>query len=298
MRRLFLVLFASSCLGCQQSDSLRQASFTLPPGAFASLDGQPLKQNLLAGSGKLRLAQARGVLHDGLLAHELSVVAPHAAAAIQRAVLSRALLDHLQSQLLADSPPPARALAAQRKKNWLLYDRPRAVRTARLSVSVPTLAPYAPRLAYAEELRARAIAAQPAHLDELLDVLRTVEKRFPGEMQRLPPVAADGRVVPMIPQDHEFERLDADYAKRMSQLREPGEISEVFPYEDGFSFAFVVEIVAPHRPPGESINQALVAAALAGPVRQKTDRIVSRGRFLVKGRREQLAQVLGLVWRK
>ncbi len=272
-------------------------------------DAAKLGAGVLARVGPLSIGQDEwGILKQGatvdlevlvsdtLLSLESTRLSPHRAAVIRRAGRARALMEELERATLRATPLSSSELDSVRDEYWLRFDRPRAVRSAVIRVPVPALADDAPYRDLAARLHAA--ASETHNLQGLLLALDRVDTDLEVQRMRMPPVAADGRVVPILPQDHEMERVQPSLAEHVSALQQPGEVSPIFAGPDSYQFVFAIEIIEEERASGESARQQMRKLALARRLKEPLAGIKDVQKANLSYSRKELGALLGLVWRK
>lgn len=294
LRFLLPAIFFLACSPSVGRDAGSDEDRKLPDGAFALVDDIPLSSSLLQVRGE-RISAA-DVLFDQVLAEEARHRFPHRARAIERAVLSRAWLTDVRRHVLDQAPPTQQALEAQRARNWMRFDRPRAVRSVSVFVPIAELAPeHGPR-AFIEELH-HAARGQP-DLDSLSQALARIEKAYDFYPKRMPPVAADGRVVPIATGDQAVETVWLEYARVVARLEAPGAVTELVSLESGFVFGWAEEIIPARIVP---VNEALdqLRKEIAAPaVAQRSEALIQAEKPGVRWGSKDLGSLLGTVWRR
>ena len=258
-------LAAIVVFGCQSTEPAPAARSILPADALAKVGPVTIGEELFALWPEDQAPRLDAMVNDTLLALESTRRAPHRATVLERATSSRALLEALREEAATRAPPSQQELSREKARNWVRFDRPRAVRSVIVRIPVPEMADDGPYKALAMQLRA---AAESAHnVEGLLGAVGSVKTEFEVQGMRMPPVAAGGRVVPMLPQDHEMERVEPSVAAEITALQSPGDLTGVFPSETAYQFALATEIIEPSHSDKERIEEELVQLVLAERVK-------------------------------
>lgn len=264
-RALFVLLGAAGVAGCTSgAPKVEGAEGALPPGAFALLGGTPLGEELFPDARRAApsadtspRALAEAVVREALFARELGETAPDRARLVERGELSRALIEQLARVARESGGPPQKPeLVAALERLWLEVDRPRAVRTGRISIHVEPLADDTDAEAVMLAIAANVKAA--TNLDDFVRLAQEVPARgLTLDLGVEPPVTADGRVVPTSPADERKERFDLDYAKAAASLDHIGQISDLVRTADGFHVIVAMEIIGGYRAPTDELRARL-----------------------------------------
>lgn len=279
------LLAACWVLGCGgQEDGRVVEAAPLAKDSFAVVGDRQLGQSLLKPFEESeRPTAARSIVHDALLSRAARDRLPHLSKSARRGVLARALFERLQEQALERGPVTKEERMAAEKRLWLQVDRPRAVRTAHVFVAVPPLEDDTEEYELAQRIQ-EAVEGSPnieAFVDAANSIIRDGEQ---ARFQRRPPVAADGRVVPVAPGDETGpEKLEPNYAEAASKLKHPGDVSGVVGTKDGFRILVATEIIPARRPKPEE-RKRLVETSVA---RERGTRLLEK----VKAEARQEARV-------
>jgi DNA-binding transcriptional regulator YdaS (Cro superfamily) len=291
-----LALCALGTFACARKQETSLQDSRLGPNSFARVGAQQLDVALLADPQRPARELSQAVISDALLSLHAEKTLPQHRPAVERAVLGRVMVEELRRQATGGLAPSQATLEAQREANWMLFDRPRAVRVGEIFVPVPELAPEAKYKALAEELHSAAASAH--HLEDVLEAIDSVKTDIEIVRRRVPPVAADGRVVRMLPQDEQWDRVERRFAETVTQLQAPGDVGQVFATEGGFSFAYVIEVIPALRPTDEEVRDQLIKHEAAPTVKREMRRIIDQGQANVKRSTGDISPYLELVWRR
>lgn len=182
---------------------------------------------------------------DALLANELERTLPEAARYVRSLALARVLLSAVGHDARERSPVTDPEIAARVAERWWELDRPRMVRVVHAVV-----------LADTENAAAREVAERIRRAVETARDLEAFEQAARGvdaagltvQVERLPPVAADGRSVdprrppPLGPPVRSMAREFAEAAARLTQA---GELSPVVKSPFGYHVIRLLEVIEP-----------------------------------------------------
>lgn len=281
--------------GCATEKPSDQHAVPLGDGVLARIGARPLQPRLLRPDGATSALPVTDVLFDFLLAEETRQQLLHRASSAERAVLARALLEDLREEVRRKRTVSQDELHAEWARNWILFDRPRAVRGALIEVKVAELEPEAERQQLASQLRDAARAAR--NLGELEKALYPFKgQRYSARL--VPPVTHEGRVVPLLPQDSHSLTIETSYAEAMSALTAEGQVTPVWTTASGFAFGFALEIVPEQSVPLDEAREQLIIGLLGPAVSQRSTTIVGRAKPQVHYAKKDLAALLQLVWQR
>lgn len=292
---LSVVLLGAVSCGEHDTVALR-APGVVPKGSFALVGDRALSLSLLSASPDARTIQAEGIVQEVLLGDEAARTLPHRSQAVERGVLGRSLLNHLERELLQQAPITDEEISKQRQKEWMKYDRPRAVRVAQFYIPVQRLSPGDAEYALAESIQAAVKGA--TNVEGFVSAGQAVETELQVVVEPAPAVAADGRVVPILSEESEFENTDVAFAKAATDLQFVGDISGVIATEAGFHILYAMEIF-----PGVTVSEvqarsSLMKTALAERMDARLEAIKKERSVPVVRVRTEVASILRRLWRE
>jgi parvulin-like peptidyl-prolyl isomerase len=178
-------------------------------------------------------------------------------AAAEDTSLARALLEQLQARAGAAGPPTDAEVAKLTAKQWVELDRPPAARTTHAVVLVKKPSDDARAKALAERI-ARAVhgVSDPAEFKELAKAVPTDGLKV--HVEDLPPVTADGRVVPAPGQGESAGRFDPQFAAAANAIPAVGDQSPVVKSAFGYHVILLDARLPAKRVPLEK-RRALLA---------------------------------------
>jgi hypothetical protein len=176
-------------------------------------------------------------------------------------LLERIEADEEKRQAITDAQ-----LEESWRANWGQFNRPRAVRTAQLFVPVDSLQDDRPAFAKIERVFA---AVKDVHNLEAFVRLGTAAGGDDVQPSTLAPVSEDGRVVPVLPQDRQYEQLDPVLARAATALKAPGDLSEIVGTEAGFHILFAREVLEPQKRPLSEVREELKTSLLVARVEER-----------------------------
>ncbi len=153
----------------------------------------------------------------------------------ENAGLARALLEQLKSQAQAEGPVTDAEVARLTQLHWYDLDRPASVRTTHAVVLVNKPADDAPAKALAQRiLEAVDGVHDPAAFKKRAEAVPTGGLQV--RVETLPPVAADGRVIPEQPPlpGAELQHFDKQFAEAANAITKVGEHSPVVRSKFGY----------------------------------------------------------------
>ena len=276
-------------------DTSPQAQLPQGRSSSGSVGENSVTEGMLALWSEADQTIISDLVSDTLLSLESRASEPHRAAVIERAVLSRILIEDLRSKSLNDAAPKQAEIDKTIREQWLRFARPRAVRSVVVRVPVPTMVNDEPYRLLAEELRAASVGAH--NIEGLLAQQATVETRLTVQRMRMPPVASDGRVVPMISQDHEVKQVEAPFAQTVSSLN-TGELSPVFATSDAYQFVFATEVIDARTSDDEQSRKELAYRVAARRLKPELSQITHAKTSKVTYSTKDVAALLKLIWRE
>lgn len=274
-------------LGCSQAEP-EEATGDIPSGAFALVGDQALPTSLLDWVASPDAA--RGVVHDELFRQGALQRSLPGADAVERGVLARGLLEKLRDQVRREQPITEADLLNEKKRRWVQFDRPRAVRGAEIFIAVPPLGDSEAAYQRAEKIhRAVSEVKNPQHF---VDRGRAAAGEEKVSLSVLSPVAEDGTVVPLEPGDERSEPYPVELAQAASQLENPGDMTGVVGTKFGFHILFALEIIEEHRPPLSEITPELTNLILSERVDALLEKLNLSAKTPVSRVRDDIATLL------
>jgi len=296
MSRRVVALLAVALASCAERNTTRSVTTDeLPQGVAARVADETITiQDVreVARVQGITLAAARDrLIADALLAIQARAL-PWAERSAERSALAREMLDELAAQARAVDPPTDADVERVTAERWWELDCPASARTAHVALLVKTPG---------DETRARGVA------DAIESAVRgaTEPREFfaraaavpRGELElraeRLPPVAADGRVVPLAePRRGDPGQFEVAFARAANAIAVEGATSPVVRTSYGFH-VILLEEKLPERRPSLGERRVLVAAHLARErarelVEKEVARLRSASRIEVSRAAEQL----------
>ncbi len=267
----------------------------VPPSAFAVVGPRALELSLLEPFAPAeRKRAARDVVRDALLRAEAEKVGPARAKVIYRGELARRLIEEVDAKVRSQSNVSEAELRQEYEERWLEFDRPRAVRT--VHVFFPVEPPADDEAQYQSAKRVYE-AVQGTHNPQQFGqraeaVLKdATEYRF----VEMPPLAGDGRVVPMNPRDRTAGGVYEQLAKAAVQLSHAGDVSSVVGTEDGYHVILATEVVPAQIVPFDEVREELKRAVIARKVARALDEVSKAPSVRIERRRTDIANLLSLV---
>jgi hypothetical protein len=271
----------------------------VPPGAFALVGGQSLGQDLLLRSARERdvASASQALISDALVALDSSEQMPERAAAVQRGLLVRGLIDHLRQEALERSPVQSQELDLAAKALWAELDRPRCVRTVNIVASV------APLTDGEQEERVMRRIAQAVRGAMTTDELALRVDQAPKEGLNVaaffvPPLTEDGRVYAQTPTDAAAAVPPVEYARAAARLTYAGETSDVVSTSAGYHVLMAIDILPPASVSEPERTERLRTAVADRRIEPELDRL--RRELSVSTnvwRNPHSAALTSLVWR-
>lgn len=234
---------------------------SLAPTELARVGGRALSKQHLRAVGTVDRGRFDLVLGDHLLAQSAAEGSPGLYAALERAVLARALIGDLSDAALARGELSEAELTRAREALWIELDRPRAVRAVLARSVVKPLEPEEAAFAVMQRLAEKVRGARSPQA--FGQAVQSLGAETEVSVTPLPPVAADGRVVPLSPSDPRETELPRETVAAISALREATDQSAVFAEPGGFALVFALEVVEEKRLGPEEAREWLVPRALS-----------------------------------
>lgn len=220
-------------------------------------------------------------VHDALMAEQAreQLSGTGRVSAAERAILARALLEHLQQQARAEGPPTNDELAAMTRERWYDYDRPESARTTHAVVRVLKPEQKEAARALAERV-ADAVRGEtdPQAFIEKASALATDGLEIRAE--RLPAVTADGRTVPKtLPgQNNPPGQFDRDFARAANALTTVGQQSPIVETRFGYHVILLEERLPAQRRTVEELGSELAEDVVARRARELQRELLERAR--------------------
>lgn len=292
---LVCALLACALVACASERAATEEASGLPPGVVARVGSELVRgDELEAVAAAPGSERAVDVVTDTLLSVEARLREPHLASVVERAVLARAQRESIRRDLRASAPPSDADIRRALESNWLLYDRPRAVRALVVRLVVPELGRDEPY-----RLEANRIADECAGLTFASAIVDCVAEGTPrGEILRLPPIDEKGRSVPLHASDRSLMVPAANMAKEIGRLERPGSTTSVHPGHDDYQVAIALDVILADPFDTAEEKEALIAGILSPEVARRADAIVAEGNSRVERTKKDQAALLRLVWRQ
>ncbi|HET9954781.1 MAG TPA: peptidyl-prolyl cis-trans isomerase [Polyangiaceae bacterium] len=194
---------------------------------------------------------------DALLATELERTAPQRAHALERLALARALERSLSAHAVERGPATDAEVAELTAERWWALDRPRLVQVQHAVVL--TERSDAEARALCERIRD---AVRDVHGEAAFAaaVKRVSSGKFKVKVEKLDPVALDGRVVDPDrppPSNAPPQAYALEVARAAQQLQQPGEVSPVVQSPFGYHVLRLLRVIEPHQPSLEERRRLL-----------------------------------------
>lgn len=274
--RISTLLLVGACSRHSPSES----SAALPEGVLAEVAGRPITAALVHETGLTPERAVEHLVRAELIAAHMTEQDPALLRVAQRASLARSLLEGLRADALSKAGPitsdEANDLVRHR---WVELDRPRSVRTAHLVVLAQDEGRSEAARAHAEQLAdaVRGIV-EP---NEFADRARaaSAELGLPEgtslRVEALPPVAEDGRTVPVDVLDRGGPRsLVEEYAQAAARLQRVGDQSPVVETSYGYHVLLATEILPEVRPAAADVLDMVREEALSLRARPERERLM------------------------
>jgi hypothetical protein len=195
----------------------------------------------------------------------------------ERVALSRALLEQLTEKARAQGPPSEAEILELTRERWWELDRPSSSRTTHAVVIVDRPEREADAREVANEI---AEAVRDVRAPEpFVERARAVAARgLRVQVERLPPVTSDGRIVPEAGSATRDRgaRFDEQFARAADAIARVGEQSPVTRTRFGFHIILLEERLSEQRPPLEERRRLLADEVMARRARQLADSLLER----------------------
>lgn len=271
----------------------------LPSGIVARVGAWGLPVASVESAAPLGAAFVERWIDGAGVALHMQKSQPSAMRAVARATLSRAFMESWAERQMKHAPPTDQEVNAAVEKAWLELRRPRAVRFGELFLSVLPVESDELARSKLEQVRERALGAEStvAWAQQATEAASALGLTISARMW--PPVAANGRIVPMALGDNPNESVPPELVRAASSLQEPGDKSPVVGAKDGYHLLIAHEVFPERGIPSGDLPHAtrpLVAADRGG--RELAElRVALRKRTPVV-LAENRASLLQTVWRK
>jgi len=285
LRRALVFGALAAELACSSRDSA-----SAPPLQHVRLSGGIAAQvgpDPIALATVSRIARAEGVsllvARDRALADALYAAGARAAfegrglvPVLERAALSRALLEAFKAEAAALGPPTDAEVLALTELRWQEFDRPEMVRTTHAVARVTNAASDAAAKAVAEQI-ARAVrgVTEPEEFVRLAEGVP--HDGVDVRVERLPPVTSDGRtdVPENSARDAGNQRFDLDFARGAFALK-VGEISAPVKSSFGYHVILCEARLPPLRLPLEQRRALLSEEVSKGRAERAKQELLTR----------------------
>lgn len=256
-----MLLLALASASCSRGTSGRIEE-QLPDGVLARLGSYALQADSLLQAGPGASELARRWTDAGHFVRAMEEERPSATRAVTRAVLAREFMESWRESTLARGPVLPEEMEIATSSAWLELKRPRAVRAAEIFLRVRLLESDEKARAKMEQIRERAgLADSTIQFGELAtQAAKELEVEISGRIW--PPVAADGRVVPVGLGDDPSEQVPEQVVRAATALTEAGEKSPVIGTALGYHLLIAHEII-PERIATDSELSELVRPLVA-----------------------------------
>ncbi len=267
-RLVFVALFSSFACAREASENERPTSARLAADVVARVDREDVTaaqaSRVLAEQGGSSRGVVDGLVRDALLARAARE-REDVARVGERAVLGRALREALLAEARASGPITDEELARVAEERWLEVDRPRAVRVVHAVALGKTPEARVRAAEVAKEIERSVVGHTEARaFAEAAHAVAQKHADVQVRIEPLPPVAEDGRVVPVDELDRGgAERFESAFAKGAAKLERAGDISGVVETSYGFHVILALEIVPELRLDADLRREVLEPRALA-----------------------------------
>jgi hypothetical protein len=296
MKRRAVALLALAVASCAARDTTRGATTDeLPAGVAARVADETISVRAVREVARVQgisAAAARDrLIADALLATEARAL-PWATRSAERAVLAREMLEELAAQARAGQAPTDADVKRVTAERWWELDRPASARTAHVAVLVKTPADEERARAVADAIE-RAVSGASEPRDFFARAAAVPRGGLELRAERLPPVAADGRVVPASePRPGDPTHFELAFGEAANAIAAEGTTSPVVQTSYGFH-VILLEEKLPERKPPLAERRVLVATHLARErARDLTEKEVARLRAATRVQVSRAADAL------
>lgn len=278
-----LLIVAAATSSCTGSDEAEPTA-ALPPGVIAQVADTPISAELVreivGATGREAESVVRDLVRGELFTSYVGAEEPSLLRVAERAAYARALLDAMRADALRSGGPiTAREVDELTRARWVELSRPRSVRTAH-AVALPR-APEHRDAARALAERMKDAVEGIVDPNEFADRVRAVDEEHGSptavevRVEALPPVAEDGRTVPVDVLDEGAPpQLVPEYARAANDLQTPGAQSPVVETDYGFHVLLALEIVPEVRVAPADLRGLVHDEALSLRARPERTRLV------------------------
>lgn len=271
----------------------------LPPGSVARLGAWELSSAQIETAQPWGASLVESWTDAARVALHMEESRPSATRAVARATLSRSLLQAWARSQLDRAPVTNEEIEAAAAKAWLEIRRPRSVRFGEVFLPVRLVESDERARQGMEQLRERSLSAESTVAFGELATAAANALGLDISMRMWPPVAADGRIVPVALGDNPNESVPQALVEAASALQEPADKSPVLGTKDGYHILIAHEIIPARVVPAAdlpSVTKPLVAADRgAGALAELRRALRERNPVTLADNRSSLLQ---LVWRK
>lgn len=299
IRSILSIAIAAGCgTGADAPSTVAPVDEQLPPGVAARVGDETISSKLIG-----RVARAQGVtpkdarsrlVQDALFAAlARQELAPGVVSAAERSGQARAVLELLAREARAAGEPTDAEVARIVAARWLELDRPASARTSHAVVRLGTgVDPNAARALAARIAKATRGAGDAEQFREAASAVPAGDLKV--RVEQLPPVTADGRIVPPpdAPPERVPGRLDPRFAAAANAIETVGEQSPVIESEFGFHVIFLEERLPEKRVAPERQRELVRDEVFAARARALKEEVLEAARGRTPIQTERAASAL------